>query len=255
MQSVENGALLPPNTIVGTCGTRSLFGCLISGCDPCDGTPIRCQGPMVPIQEELHELMLICNEIGDSIAEFFWISAARQFAIDSKVLMRDAVFESQAGDYQFCLGAPDEEEVAGIRSICVNGVCTTMGIGDTCSAPWGHVQYRFGKGGSVVFRTPIECNGHVRVTYYTKPKTSACSIDSNLAGFGNGITALAAARLLAQPSKPWSGPGAVKYYEKVYTEILGQAKLQQEFAGSHTQYMLDHGEQCSNNAYVARNPY
>lgn len=255
MQSVENGALLPPNTIVGTCGTRSLFGCLISGCGTCDGTPVRCQGPMVSIADQLHELTLICNELDASIAEYFYIQAARQFAIDSKILMRDAVFDSQPGDYQFCLAAPDKEEVAGIRAVCLNGVCSTMGIGDTCAAPWGHAQYRLGKGGSVVLRMPLDCGGQVRVTYYTKPKMDACEVDSSLAGFNNGVVALAAARLLSQPNKPWSGSGSVKYYEKLYMEALGQAKLQQEFAGSHMQYMLGHGEQCSENQYVARNPY
>lgn len=254
MQSIENGALLPPNTIVGTCGTRSLFGCLLSGCDDCDGSPIRCQGPMEPIADQLHELTLICNELDASIAEFFFIQAARQFAVDSKLLMRDAVFDSTAGDYQFCLAAPDEEEVYGIRAVCLNGVCSTMGIGDTCAAPWGAFQYRLGKGGSVVLRMPMACGGRVRVTYYTRPKSTACSLDSSLAGYMSGIVALAAARLLAQPSKPWTGIASVKYYEKLYVEALGQAKFQQEFAGSHPQYMLEHGDQCTTQ-FVARNPY
>jgi len=254
MQSIENGALLPPNTIVGTCGTRSLFGCLLSGCDDCDGSPIRCPGPLVSVADQLHELMLVCNELDDSMAEYFFIQAARQFAVDSKLLKRDAVFDSTAGDSMFCLGAPDGEEVYGIRAVCLNGVCSTMGIGDTCAAPWGSFQYRLGKGGSLVLRMPMDCCGRVRVTYYTRPKSDACSIDSALAGYVSGITALAASRLLAMPSKPWSGMGSVKYYEKLYYEALGQAKFQEEFAGSHPQYLLEHGDQCTTQ-FVARNPY
>lgn len=254
MQSVENGALLPPNSIVGTCGTRSLFGCLISNCDEaCDNMPIRCPGAVVSVADQLHELTLICNELPASIAEYFYLQASRQFATDSKVLLRDVVFNTQPGDQMFCIGQADGEQISGIRAVCINGVCSTMGTATSCAGPWGHFQYRMHKDG-ITLKMPQDCSGQIRVTYYSMPTMTACDVDQRLADFNDGIVALAAARLLSQPNKAWSGNASVKYYEKLYMESLGRAKLAIEFSGSHPQYMLDHGDSCVQQ-YIARNPY